>query len=720
MASTAAATTSMSSPKGRPSSYEAPYPWDHTQSSKDRILGWVQGAIVEAESLLKSNSGYNFVDASRRIMADWGFDELPSTLSKVSFNFVKRDARDLIATLANPRPISTFKTDNQLYNFQADVLNKCYLAWYIRCNVDRSIRKALQYAAVEGTGYIMTGWNPGYWGTGKGDIELTALGVDQVLPLGISPDNWDLQKAYGVIIRRQVPVVDVIRRYPASAANIAPDGESASWWRRMFGGQRTVSATPHNTFGQDRGFRDIDPTGRAIVTVYDIYLQDASVNNSQQEMIMGVPGSPWEYHVPYYGQDLPTGVADLETGQPLMRKADYYDARVYPYRRHIVCTNRAVLYDGPSKYWHGQVPIIKFTLDDWPFEYCGIPITREPAKLQAAVTSLLRALDDSENAKLRPPIGYDRNRVDDQTARSFDPRMGGQIIGMDDVTMGEMFRVLLDPTYFQMGQNTLQTVQWMRQVGKELIGLPDLQNLQQAAQIPSGDTIEKLGELAGPLANDMSRNMEAAMRDLAEQFKALCFEFYTAKRRFTLLGPDGLTPEDYDYDPDSLVPEIQNTAGVRPGSTRAERAREHMNNFHFTIVPNSIYGMTQSNRKMLNIQLARMGFPISPYTVLESCDVPNPGQPPVGAVTEIEKFWAWKKEEAKRALEIQAEVQQAQMAMDPTMALAAMAQQAAGGGGGGGNVNPQGEGRPPSGQTLPRQEIKSDGEGGQRMVIAES
>lgn len=52
-----------------------------------------------------------------------------------------------------------------------------------------------------------------------------------------------------------------------------------------------------------------------------------------------------------------------------------------------------------------------------------------------------------------------------------------------------------------------------------------------------------MGELAGPLANDMSRNMEAAMRDLAEQFKALCFEFYTAKRRFTLLGPDGLTPK---------------------------------------------------------------------------------------------------------------------------------------------------------------------------------
>ena len=65
----AATTSSMSSPKGRPSAYEAPYPYTGDQSSKDRILGWVQGAIVEAESLLKANSGYAFVDASRRIMA---------------------------------------------------------------------------------------------------------------------------------------------------------------------------------------------------------------------------------------------------------------------------------------------------------------------------------------------------------------------------------------------------------------------------------------------------------------------------------------------------------------------------------------------------------------------------------------------------------------------------------------------------------------------------
>lgn len=715
--STGATVQSMSNPRGRPNSYEAPFAWDQSQSSTDRILGWLQGALVEGRSFLQAQTGYRFIEASHRIMADYGFDELPSTLSKVSMNFVKRDIRELVATLANPRPIASYKCDNPEYDMQVDVLNRCYMAWYLSGFVDRKIRQALQYAAVEGTGYLLTGWDPAYWGPGKGDVELTALGASAVYPLGISPDTWDLQKAYGVVIERSMPIVEVIRRYPASAGMIAPDGEGRSWYKKWFGGVK-VAATVHNTYGKERGFRDVDPTGRAVTTVYDIYLQDASVNNSGQEMLMGVPGSPWEYKVPFYGQDLPTGIADPTTGQPLTRKADYHDARIYPYRRHIVCTNRAVLYDGPSKFWHGQVPLVKFRLDDWPFEYCGIPLTKEPAKLQAAVTSLLRAKDDSENAKLRPPIMYDRNRTDDQQARSFDPRSGGQIVGTDDMGMGETFKLLMDPAYFSMGQDTMNVIQYMRQTAKELVGLPDLQNLQEASQVPSGDTIEKLGELAGPLATDMSRNMEASLRDLGEQFKGLCFEFYTSRRRFSLLGPDGLTPEDYDYSPDGLVPQDKNLPGVLPGASRSERARVHMSNFHYSIVPNSVYGITQSTRKMLMIQLARMGFPVSPYTVLEACDIPNPGKPPQGPdgktpTTEIDKFWTWKQQEAAKMSEIQIMAQSMAMQANPAAAIAAMAQQAGAGNNSQGNPGP---GRKPSGQEMPHSEVKGDG----RQVISES
>lgn len=707
----------------RPSRYEAPTcPPVYGQADRDRFVGWMQTAINEGRTFLEGQQGYRFVPASYRLMSDRGLTELPSTLSNASMNFVKRDVRELVATLANPRPIASFRCENPEYARQADVLNKCYLSWYNTSFVDRKLRAALQYAATEGTGYLMIDWDPAFWGTGHGDIRLTPLGVDNVYVVGISPDDWDLQRAYAVVIERQMPTVEVLRRFPEQGRMIRPDGEARSRWRRFMdalSGPGKV-ATVMNTYGRDRGYRDIDPTSRAVTTVYDIYIQDASVNRSGETMLMGQAGSPWAYSVPSLGSDIPTGVNITDAmgnTTPVMRKADWHDARLYPYRRHVVATNLTVLSDGPSRFWHGQVPIVKFTLDDWPQEYCGIPVTKEPAKLQAAATSLLRAYDDCSNARLRPPMTYDQDRVSDELARSVDCRVGGQTIGVSNVMGGQVFQLAVPPEIYNLdGGRTLEIIQWMRQQGKQLMGLADMENLAEAAQIPSGDTVEKLTELAGPLATDMSRNMESSLSKLGHMFMCNVFEFYTARRRFQLLGPDGLTREDYDYfDPNNLVPADVNLPGVLPTASRAERARAHMANFQFSIVPNSIYGITQSSRKMLLIQLARMGFPISPWTVMEACDVPNPGKPPVGAVTETLKFWAWKKEEVENMTEIQMLGQQAMMQANPAMAIAAMAQQAMGGNGGQG-----GPGRKPSGQEAPRQEEKRRPDGSTDTVIAES
>lgn len=688
----------------RPSRFEAPYhrPW--TRPVSDRLTAWIAEAVQDGEAFMRMQTGWNFVDASHRIMADKGFDELPPTLSKASDNFVKRGVRELVGTLSNPRPLASFKADNPDFATQADIVNKGYLHWYNACFVDRSIRSSLQYAAVEGTGYSLIEWDPGFWGTGRGDIRLTPLGVDAVLPIQICPDDWDLQGAYAVIIRRQLPITSVMRRFPQFADMLSPDGDTTSRWRRLVNSMADkVRATVHNTYGSQRGYRGEDPAGRQLVTIYDTYIMDAQVNSSDRPMLRGVEGSPWEYTVPFLGQELPTGVVSERTGMPITRKADYHDARLFPYRRHIVSTRNLVLYDDTSRYWHGQVPVTKFTLDDWPFEYCGVPVTKEPAKLQAMITSLLRAKDDSSNARLRPPIAYSDQHINPQLARSIDPRVGGQMFAFPNM-LGEPFKVMIDPRYYQMDNDAMQIVEWAKEEGSRLMGLHDLVAMQKAAQIPAGDTIEKMMEAAGPLTTDMARNMERSLRDMAEMFKALFFEFYTAKRRFQLFGPDGLTPEDYDFDPGQLVPKELDLPGLGLGGTRAERARAHMQNFHFTIVPNSVYQMTQSTRRLLLLQLARMGMPIDPRFLMDQFDIPNPDKM-------IEDFWAYKQEEALKMTETQILVQSAMGAMNPMAQMAQSIQGALGTGG------QQGPGRPPTGQVAPHPEVK---DGGTRVAIAES
>lgn len=709
----------------RPSRFEAPSMWDgQDQSSKDKLLGWMREAINEGEWFLKGNSGYQFVDASHRLMADIGLEELPATLSKTSLNFVKRDVREVVATLANPRPINSFVSLNQAYDDQCGILNKGYRSWYGACDVDRTIRDAVYFAAVEGTGYLLTEWDPGYWANGLGDVRVQALGVDAVLPIQISPEGWDLRQAYAVIIRRQVPFVYLANRYPWAANTFVPDGENVSRWRRLVNRlMDKVTPTVHNTYGSQRGYRGEDPAGKWLVTVYDIYILDRAINTTGQEIKMGLEGSPWQYRVPTMGGDIPMPYNNPD-GSPVYRKAGAFDSKMFPYRRHIVATRNMILSDGPSKWWHGQVPLVKIALDSNPAEYCGIPLTKEPAKLQMMVTSLLRAYDDSANARLRPPIAYDDSRMAEGEARQIDPRVGGQVVAIRNM-LSEPFKMLVDPRIYQQGSDILPLIQWAKEEGTKLIGLHDLTALQRAAQIPSADTIEKLNEMAGPLATDMSRNMETALKGMGEQFKALFFEFYSAPRRFQLLGPDGLTPEDFDYDPGELTPDNISLPGIGTRGNRVERARAHMQNFRFDIVPNTIYEMTQSSRKLLLLQLGRMGLPVSPYTILEQYDLPNVGRPPkvdgVEPQTEIEKWKAWKKEETDVMIEQQMKMAQAQMEMQAQAAAAnPMAQL--------GQAlqqmvqsptvkNPQGEGRPPTAQRQPHMEAKDNGT---RMAISES
>lgn len=690
----------------RPSKYEAPYVWDGKKGTAQRILSWVTECVQEGDWFLRGQMGYQFVDTSYRIMTDKGFVELPETLSKVSKNFVKRDVRELVGTLANPRPIASYLTENQKYLKPNDILNKGYLHWNNACFSDRKLRKALQYAAEEGTGYLIQEWDPSFWEPGQGDVREQALGVDSVLPIQISPEDWDLQTCYAVVIRREFPVFQVRRRFPLYADMIFPDGDSPSRWRRFAAGlMDKVVATVQNTYGSQRGYRGENPAGRHLTTVYDIYILDGQRNMSDRPVKMGVPESPWEYTVPYYKQEIPIGIIDPATGSQMTRPANLHDCAMFPYRRHLVCTKNVVLYDGPSRWWHGKVPIVKFVLDDDPHEYCGMPVSKDPAKLQAMLTSILRAFDDSVNARLRPPLGYDGNRTSKQKAEAFDPRKGGQTFQTSNV-IGETFKMLVDPRYYDQPNNILEIIKWIEESGAKLMGLHDLIAMSKAAQIPGADTIEKLSEMAGPVATDMSRNMEEAQRFRAELFKGNFFEFYTIKKRFQIMGQDGITREDFDYDPASLVPSDIDLPIINRGGTRSERARIFMRNFHYYIVPNSIYQMTQSSRRLLLLQLARFGMPIPPKYLMEQFDLPNPEKL-------IQEFWAYKADEAVKMTEIQILAQSIMAQMSPMGQVMGAMQQGMKGGGG----NPQGEGRPPTGQQPPHMEPK---DGGTRMAISES
>ncbi len=614
------------------------------------LLGRLNEGRTQGETFLQSQRGYEDLDQSIAIIAGTDDRRRPASLSRINPNVLKRNIREIVASLSNIRPMWNFKNDNRDYDDHSAILNKLLHSWYLHTFADRSIRKALQYAAVQSRGYVMPVWSKDFWCFGRGDIELKVLGPRDVIPEQVGPNN-DLQKAYTVHIHEEMPLNLAHATWPAFQDLIVPDRSGPSNMRR--GGSRIARFISPVLDGISRlRGREADNRSVPTVDVYWSYVLDTSINMTGQEVTMGEPGTSWSYKVPYLGQKVPTGINDRE-GRPTYRDAMAEDCQLYPKRRLIIWTRSCIIRDGPNYWWHGMCPVIPFSLDDWPWEFLGYSAIRDGASLQDSAKQLLRAVEDSANARLRPPIAYNEDSFSKLFMERFDPRQPGQKVPTD-MTMGDSMKILVPSSYYDIPVSFFTHIKDVFEMIGNLLGVKDLTAIAKARQIPSADAMEKMHEMAGPLMTDMSRTMESSIRMIGEMVKGLFFQFYDARRRIQVMGQDGVTEEDFDYEPGNLVPShMPGEPTETPSPTsRMERARWHQNNVFLEVTPNSLHQITQTSRKLMLIQAEKSGMPLDPWTKAEAFDIPNFGSPPTGARTVMERWLAWMRlqSELKQAL----------------------------------------------------------------------
>ncbi len=131
-------------------------------------------------------------------------------------------------------------------------------------------------------------------------------------------------------------------------------------------------------------------------------------------------------------------------------------------------------------------------------------------------------------------------------------------------------------------------------------------------------------------------------------WEALFFQFMsTTPRKVQVLGDDGFSEEDFDYEPGQMVPShLPGENRDMPSPTSLlQRARWHMSNFIFHVTPNSSHQITQMAKKMLDFQLFRsagLPFPMDPWTLAKSMDM-NIGPEPPGTKNQLERWVAWMK-----------------------------------------------------------------------------
>lgn len=673
----------------------------------DAILGWVREAVQQGRNDQKLQRPYTDMGEALNIIAGLDGEKIPSYRSDVRMNRAKRQIREVVATLSDLRVLGGFQTDNRDLYKQAGVLNSLARGWYLNTFADRSMRAIMQYAAVLGTGYGRPIYKRDQWIAGRGDIYIEPYGPEEVLFVQLPRDN-DFQRAYAVIIIQEVPIAMAHAMYPAYQHVLVPDRMTPSLIQRgLKAVQKWLSPALNVAGPQRRDEMVISPT----VDMFHIYVLDGTVNNSGQTVPMGKPGTSWFYEVPSMGADIPAG--RNSAGQVIYRKAEREDCMLYPLRRLIVATDRAKLYDDTGPDWHGKVPLVKFTVDDWPWEQLGFSIVRDIAPLQRAKIDNLRAIQDKVQVGLQPPLAYDTNAVSKSHAERLDTRRPNQKIGINAQMNEQPFRPVLTPEYYRVDPVALEVNNTYDEMMDHQIGIRDIAAFAKARMGGNPDAMEKFLELAGPIVKDISRGMERSVRDLYEMVKSGFFQYYTAPRRVQMLGEDGVTEQDMDFEPGNMVPSHMPDEVPTEGAskkTMLERARHYCQNFYFHITPYSLHNITQMSQKLLYLQLQRAGFPLDPWTLAESCQVPNFGPPPKGTTNVIERWMAWQDIQSEHLVEMQQKI-----AAITGQLMPAGAQPPGGMGPKGGPTSTGG--RAPTAQTAPRIQQK---DGGARSTIRES
>ncbi len=641
---------------------------------EDQRLAFLKNKISEGETFNNAQTGYKDIQKAKDIIAGVFSNKVSEQLSKINVNMEKRLIREIVGTMSNLRPLWGYSNDNPDLDKNTEELNKLLLSWYQTTFADRKIKKWCQIAAVMGNGYLGPTWSSTFWSRGRGDIDLKWYTPDNVI-FDQLPADFDVQKAYMVTLKEEVPINLARAMFPTMAGKIIPDRTSPTGMQKATTKLTSFLSPVLNRFGMGNKNKQAQASVFPTVDIYQSYILDLTVNESQEPVLMGEPGTYWHYSVPGLNTDIPDGMGtDPATGEQVQkyRKATPEDAMLYPLRRLVTWCNSGILRDGPSYWWHGMVPAIKLAFDDWAWEANGFSMTRDLNTIEESSNTLRRAMDDSANARLRPALQYDDRTIAKGLMQSLDLRVPGQAIPIDSTISAKPIQTIVDSSFYDSPQWIPEMLNKNEELMKYLSGVNDFTAISKARQLPSSDTVEKILEMAGPLVTDISRNMEAALGQLGEMIKCLFFEFYTAPRRLQILGKDGITLQDYTEDedgnktpmiftPGNLIP--THAVGEDPMNgpsrlTQMQRAKMFMNSFFFKITPNSLHNMMQMTRKLMYIQLQKSGQPIDPWTMAEVFDLPNFGHPPEGTKTMFERWVAWERIKGDLQARIQAQAQE--------------------------------------------------------------
>jgi hypothetical protein len=659
-------------------------------------MGWVEENIQEGEGWLQGQKSYKNLNTNMRIFDSAFNDKTKSTLIT---NELKYDIRKFVETLSDMREIGTYGSDASQYKQYAEMETRLAKVVYLESCFTGQLRKTLQYATVMGRGYNWPKVKTSNYGFGERQFVFEPLGLMDVIPTQV-PSSNDVQDAYTNTIFEYMPLAEAHARFPLYQDDLRPVDRMR--YNSNVQSRRVDHAERFRYGSEPRDFGSLN------CEIRYTFIRDISINRYGKPVPMGQPGTSWFYVVPFLGEPIFGGIRN---GMPVYRPATEEDCMIYPYLRLIISSRgmSQPMYDGPAFDWHGQMPAVQYEVDDWPWMGVGNSLVGDVGSIQQAIRKLERKMDQVIGVTLNPPMGYDRSATAGPKIEHFNLFEEDVRAGVDG-TPQNVFQSLL-PESVNVRQTHFDWLTYLSaKMGKQL-GLEDVANLALLNANIASDTADKLLESIGPVAKGIAANIERANAKVAYQLKFMIPQWFDTARVISMIGPDNITKEVFDYDPQSLIPghlEDEIVNGIMPENpsyyTQLQRARKFAKNIRLTSIPSTLLKVTQMQEQLKWLQLWRGQAPIAFADVAKKMDIDNYGE--VAGATLRERFINEKMEDLQLQAAAAQEAQGLGLAGPPPPAGPTPQQ-------GGGKGKP---GRPPSGQAPPKIVQKSDG----RTTVTES
>jgi len=540
-----------------------------TLSEHDRMVGmWCQAVFEEAKDELERYEEIVNIDRNiNYLMGRQWVERRPSYKSSPVANRLWTNLIQLVSYLTDVRQSFEIKANNRLYDKHAEILNKLIRGWFFSEDVDMTMAMIIIHSALT-IGYGRLVWNPELK-NGEGELELTACGAMDVIP--IRPGH-NLQKALGVIYRTPKPLSWFQEKYPTKGFAVPVDREYSQFistassnagqgmWGRAW---QVLSPQMRRLFGQSASqYRDsVIP----MALYREFWVRDDQKNTSDREVFVGDMDKEYGYTV-----------------QP--------GHKLYPRGRLVCMGGPVVLYDGPNPFWHGQFPFAALRLNRVPWQWPGVSEFRNQIPLQDVMNNILAGILDAVKKAVNPPLVAPDNAFGQAIKRNLDPNMPGAKVFYSPASIAP-------PQYAPapvLPSFVFQTMLYAQQELDAQSGFIDLSSVSRKGIIPAADTLEQMKEGQQTLVRLKVRYIESFLKEIGQQFVPNLFQFYTMKRRIQILGQDGLTFEDFDYNPGTMIPD-----GVP--------AEEHWRQFQFLIQPGSLLKSSRVPQQMLMLNLRRMG-----------------------------------------------------------------------------------------------------------------